>query len=290
MKKFYPLIFLFLALLSGCTKPDTTPAWLVINEFDLQTDEVTEGSDSEGISDAWVYMDNQPLGVFSIPARIPVLAEGQHEFTIYAGIKQNGISATRVRYPFYNSYNVSLFLVKEQEIVVTPIITYKTSTQFQLIEDFENIGISFEKSFDSDTDLVVLDAMTYPTIVKYGDFCGALYLDQVDSFYQGLTNTNLNLPGLEEVYVEIDFMNTNSVGMGVIAENVTGVAQHPPLVVMNPQDPATMKWKKIYISLKDDISYEINATSFEIYLTGILDPGESSGVVYLDNIKVLRFE
>lgn len=290
MKKIYLLLLVPALFLFGCKKDDNTPAWLVIDSVTLTTDEPTEGVNTENISDVWVYMDNQALGVFDLPARIPVLAEGEHDFSFYGGIKVNGISATRDRYPFYNRVDQKLTLTKGQETSFTPNFSYKQNVQFQLIENFENVGHQFDKHFTSDTDIVILTSSMYPDIVEYGNNCGALYLDTADSLYRGETNTNLNLPVGEDVYVEIDYMNTNSIALGVIAENSGGTGEHTPLVILNPQDSSSMVWKKIYINLKDDVSFEINATSFEIYLLSILDTDKTSSVVYLDNIKVLRYE
>lgn len=287
MKKIYVLLLLPLLLLSSCKKDDNTPAWLVIDNFDLVTNEVTEGVNSHGITDAWIFMDGQAIGVFPLPARIPILAEGSHDFVIYAGIKVNGISDTRTKYPFYERYDITLNLAANEEVIVNPTTTYKSNLQFIMIEDFEDVGVDFTKDLVSDTDFVVLDKVTFPSIVKYGNNCGALYLNNTDSLYRGATNANLALPSQTEIYVEIDFMNTNSIALGVIAENSSGIATHPPLVILNPQEQASMVWKKIYINLFDDVNFEINATSFEIYLLSILDAELSSGEIYLDNIKVI---
>lgn len=289
MKIFY-LFILVPFLFWGCKKEDLTPSWLVIDSIDLITDEATEGPDSEGITDAWVYMDNEALGVFSLPARIPVLAEGEHSFTIYAGIKVNGISATRTRYPFYTRYDSQITLVKDQETAVTPIVYYKSDISFELLEDFEDIGIDFEKEPESDTNITIITKNEYPDIVKYGNNCGFISLTEADSVYKGITNTNLNLPRNQDVYVEFDYMNDNTIALGVLAENSGGIAEHPPLVIANAQETTSMQWKKIYIALQEDVSYELNATSYEIYLLSILDAENTSGVIYLDNIKVLRYE
>ncbi|MFT4601575.1 MAG: hypothetical protein ACI857_001756 [Arenicella sp.] len=289
MKNIYFLYFIVLTL-TACQKDDLTPSWLIINEFDFVTDESTQGPNSEGITDAWVYMDNEALGVFSLPARIPILAEGTHDFTIYAGIKVNGISATRTRYPFYNRFDGEITLIKNEEVEVSPPITYKSNIQFQLLEDFEDVGIDFLKDILSDTNINIISEGTHPEIVEYGNSCGMITLSSSDSLYKGTTNTNLNLPGGEDVYVEIDYMNTNSIAMGVVAKNSGGTNEHTPLVILNSQVESELKWKKIYINIKEDVSFEVNATSFEIFLLSILDTDKSDAIIYLDNIKVIRYE
>lgn len=285
------LFFLSFALLFGsCQKDDLTPSWLIIDEIELQTDEATEGPNSNGITDAWIYMDNEALGVFSLPARIPILAEGEHDFTIYAGIKVNGISATRARYPFYDRFDQKIVLTKNEEMVINPVVRYKENVQFQLLEDFEDIGIDFQPDLNSDTNITTITATEYPDIVKYGNSCGMITLTSTDSVYKGETNTNLILPRNQDLFVEIDYMNTNTIAMGIIAENSQQRNEHNPLVIMNSQQAETMVWKKIYIDIQEDVSYEINATSYEIFLLSILDAANSSATIYLDNIKVIRYD
>ena len=83
MQKILLFIFSTVFILSGCKQDDITPSWLQIDYIGLTTNVVTEGENSHGITDAWVYMDGVALGVFELPARIPVLAEGTHEFQIF---------------------------------------------------------------------------------------------------------------------------------------------------------------------------------------------------------------
>lgn len=285
-----PYFLIIILFLFSCKKADLTPAWLVIDEIQLQTDEGTEGPNSEAITDAWLYLDNVPFGVYSLPARIPVLEEGEHELIIYAGIKENGISATRIRYPFYTRVDANVNFVKNQETVINPVVYYKSNVQFELKEDFEDVGVDFQKDPISDTNIVIITNSQYPDIVKYGNNCGKIELSEIDSIYKGLTNTTMNLPRNEDVFLEIDYMNTNSIATNIIAKNAGGVAEHPPVFILNGQNPENMVWKKIYINLTEDVSSEINATSYELYLLGLLDPENTYGVIYLDNIKVLRFE
>jgi hypothetical protein len=282
-------LFVALSLLSLSCKKDTTPSWLVIDNIDFQTLEGTQGVNSHSIEDVWVYMDNRPLGVFNLPAKIPILDEGEHNFIIYAGVRLNGINASRTRYPFFERYETTLNLVKEQEISITPFFTYKSNTQFVFIEDFEDVGVELYNDTISDTTVMNITSAQYPEIVKYGNNCGAVFLNETDTIYKARTSSNLNLPKNEAVFVEIDYMNTNSILFSTVRENTSGSIEDP-LVVINPQDEGEMEWKKIYIDLTENVSFDINATSFEIVLTSVLDNSKTNSVVYLDNIKVIRYE
>src|SRR5689334_1436858 len=144
------LLLICPAFLVLSCKEDITPVWLEIPSIELATDDATEGSNSHAISDAWVYMDGTALGVFELPAKIPVLAEGQHEFVIFAGVKNYGMSSQRIKYPFYERYEISLSLVKGETITLNPVVTYKSNLTFEMIEDFEDTGIDFTKELISD--------------------------------------------------------------------------------------------------------------------------------------------
>ena len=101
---------------------------------------------------------------------------------------------------------------------------------------------------------------------------------------------SLNLPKNQQVFLEIDYRNDNSISMGVIARYPDlSTSEHTPLVIMNPQTTGEEIWKKIYIDLSEDISFEVGASSYEIYFLSYLDPDKTLGTIYIDNIKVVHF-
>lgn len=284
-------LVLVIGLFAGCKKKDITPSWIRIDKFNLTTNEATQGSNSHAIKDAWVYMDGQPLGVFELPCVFPVIDEGTHDFIIFAGIQDNGINKTRVRYAFYKSYELTAELVIGDTLLVEPSITYKDNVKIAFLEDFEDAGISLVKGPTSDTDMVFVDKADYPEIVKYGNKCGALFLTASDSIYTGATQSYMDLPIGEEVYFEIDYRNNNSLAMGVIATYYDGTtSEHTPLTIMNPQTDGSEIWKKLYIPLSLDVGYEINASSFEFYFLGVLDATNALAKIYVDNIKVVHYQ
>jgi len=161
------IIPIFFTLFSSCEKNQfnaETPSYLHISGIDLQVNG-TQGSDSQKITDAWVTMDGTFLGAFELPCTVPILADGAHEFSIYAGIKANGISATRIRYPFYDKCklfqgtdslsssfaNQTITLYKDSTININGTTVYKENTGFIFIENFEDAGVILEASTDSDT-------------------------------------------------------------------------------------------------------------------------------------------
>ena len=288
MKKYLLVLILSTLLLSSC-KEDITASWLKIPTINLVTNPTTEGVNSNDITDAWVYMDNQPLGVWELPCEIPILAEGSHDFIVYAGIKSNGINATRIPYPFYKPTTFTLTLTKGETIEYTPTVNYKSDLAFIGREDFEDTGIILAPNTTYDTsNIEIININDYPNIIKYGDNCGKMTLTSLDTIIQVFTDLNLDIP-TGKIFMEIDYMNSNSFAVGLVTQTVTTYTTNDPFIRVNSQDESTMKWKKIYLDLTDYLNYLSNPVFFEYYIVSSLDDGKSDGVVYLDNIKIVHY-
>lgn len=285
MQKLYA-IFIILLFVS-CKQEDLTPSFIKIDSIELNTDGPTQGENSHAIVDAWVYVDNAPIGVFETPCVVPILEEGEHQLVIYPGIKNNGISATRIRYPFYERWESTVNLVKDDTLHLNPVVTYKSDVEMALLEDFEDAGIDFVSYGESDTSI---QFVTDPGIVKYGSKCGGVWLNSEDTVMLVKTISNLNLERNEECYLEIDYKNDNTFGCGVISYEGIVQLDQPILYIWNAQTSATTEWKKIYIDLKEDVSTAINSTSYGLYFLSALDSGKTAANVYVDNIKVVKYQ
>jgi hypothetical protein len=149
------LFFLFLGTLlfisNSCTKNNPDPSWLEVTKWTLNANpNLTglEGSLTQNISEAWVYVDDEIIGVFEVPFKIPILKEGSVNIKIYPAIKNNGISATKKVYPFLEPYVVTANLVKNQTLTINPITQYYNAVQFW-IEDFEDAAVKIENDPNS---------------------------------------------------------------------------------------------------------------------------------------------
>ena len=83
-------------------------------------------------------------------------------------------------------------------------------------------------------------------------------------------------------------MNTNRLLTGVNAYGALAFRANPN-IRLNAQKDSEKKWKKIYIDLKEIISYSTNYNLFEQYLEAELDSGQVSTDIYIDNIKLVYF-
>ena len=166
-------------LFASCKKFEggqTVPAYIHIESIvvDSLTDYATYGANTSKISDAWVFVDDDPIGCFELPATFPVLKNGPHKVSVYGGIKRDGITAARAPYPFYRPREYEkLNLVEDSIINLQPVLTYYpigNGVQVGWMEDFETAN-SLQPTSASDTSVVRVN--------------GAEAWHSVNSFYSG---------------------------------------------------------------------------------------------------------
>lgn len=288
--KYSILIVLIATFLSGCVRNNPKPIWLEINEWTLQSNPLSAqnpGDLTHNITDVWVYIDNKVIGVFEVPCKIPVLVSGNLKVALFPAIRNNGISDTKKIYPFYEPFETSLNFVPGDSYTVNPVTQYYSSCNYWL-ENFEGntIKIGTDQSYSNASLAIEND----PLVTLTGKY-GHIALNTSDSLWLGKTTDDQYLPkGGKEVYLEIDYRNTNSLLTGLLAIDAsTGTTTGNPNIALNAQSPNSLRWKKIYIDLHEIVSASTNATSFKQYFQTLLPVGTSSADVYIDNIRLVYF-
>jgi hypothetical protein len=149
---------------TGCDREDEPiPSYLTIEPFELQeTDLGWHGSISQKITHADIFMfdstgnESISLGVFELPATIPVLNKGSFSLNIDPVIKANGSSLSLQSYPFYTRFSRTINLKSDAPQAVKPTTTYNEDAVFEVIEDFENSNILFSVERDGNTNTAVV--------------------------------------------------------------------------------------------------------------------------------------
>jgi hypothetical protein len=227
-------------------------------------------------------MDGQVLGSFSLPAKVPIIGEGSHSFIIIPGVKNNGISATKRRYPFLKQYSETINLIKHDTVHMFPTAMYFKELTFK-IEDFEDATIDFEAASSSTASIVKGDD---PQYLQWGNAYGEVLLSDSNSLLSIVSEIVGSMPKQgAEVYLELDFINTNSVLTSVISYG-NGTYFDDPYIQLNPQD--NPEWKHIYIDLKEIVSTRASSPFNEVSFNITLDEAGTNKFVYLDNIKIIH--
>lgn len=284
-------------LLSGCYKFDgdqTIPAYISITDIKLNTYFPEEGSNSEEIVDAWVYVDDALIGVFefpesdTIPLIFPVLAEGKHKIEIRPGIKLNGISSTRVPYPFYKPIIINDFNFVPgvtQELVSGGILTttYQSNTKFNWFEDFEESDISIEDFGDTIIERTLPENNPIAFLSETSRFSGEINLTSEKSSYVGTSYNSFDVPEAGTITIlEMNFKTNTFFQVGLLIRDQNSVPEKE-LVILNKSD----EWKKIYINLGSNLSLYPLAIDYKMIFRGGLSEGIENGQILIDNIKVV---
>lgn len=277
--KLYIILTLFSFSFYSCNKEklkSDIPSYITINEFAFSTDYVEEGSNSENITDAWVYINDNLIGVYELPATFPVLLEGNVDIKIFPGVKENGISNTRVKYPFYTSYQLSAKLNPNEEIEINPITKYRTDINFLWMEDFENAGISFLYHNNSDT------IINKTNNAFEGNHSGYVTLTGNMNFFECFTTDFSTIPrNNTSIFVELDFKTNHPILVGVYGNN-----DQVGNFYLNIRED----WTKIYLNLTELINTNRTATTFKVFFGFEKDPTYPTPQFYLDNVKLIHFD
>jgi len=270
----------------------TNPSFVYVKGFKLVenpniTQSSIDGFQTEAITDAWVYVDNEYIGTYVLPCNIPILKEGNHKIDIRPGIKLNGIALTRTEYPFYTYYSETQSLVAGNTITIDTIdIMYvEQYTIFALSELFERPYLAFTTDgVGQDTNKLV--KCNNQDTVKWGDYCGAMYLNSDQSSYR-IISDSIFCNNYSSLILEIDYWCNIPFEIGISGKPSSAAAtQYISAMVLNSND--TKGWQKVYVVLGKVWSQLSYPNDFRIYFTPQKKDGITNGWVFIDNVKIIH--
>lgn len=285
MKNIY-FIALFM-LLSRCGKDVPPPSYLHISEFILENNtDVDYGQLTHGFMDAYVYAnDDNLLGVFPIPCTLPLNLEGVYQLRIVPAVRTNGQSGAKNQYALVEPYIEMVNFTRLDTLFVQPTTKYYSTTQVWY-EDFEDAALQIQSSGLS---MVDMEKSNDPSILteRNGNFFGYVSLNSDIILWDATTSADWSLaPNQQLAYIELDFYNTSSIQTGIRAQNQGGVNnwQH---VLIFPQKPEEVTWKKMYLDIKPFLSAAGPGNTFRLMLSAIISSEDTEAFVAIDNIKLV---
>ena len=302
------VLAVFAVTFSSCRKfegSQTIPAYIHIESIvvDSLTDYFTYGATTSKITDAWVYVDDDPIGCFELPATFPVLKHGPHKVTVYGGIMSNGIAAARATYPFYKpQIYESLNLVEDSIINLQPVLNYYPiggGVEKGWMEDFETANTLLPVA-GSDTSIIRIngsEAWHSPNSFYSGKI--VLPPDSLDFTVATADEYSFHTGYLQYCMVEMDYNCNDAFFVGVMYYKNYQLVKHP-LLRIQPTDTVNdmpQRWNKIYVNIGPIMNENVTASYFKIYFTSDLSVapvyGEPDYVqankqryYYFDNLKL----
>lgn len=260
--------------LVSCNKQELEaeiPAYIYINNFTLTTTP-EQGTNSHKITDAWVYLNQELLGVFELPIKFPVVKEGNFKLDVYPGVKENGIAERRERYLFYNAYTTSVTLEKNKTIEINPSTTYTSGTTFYWMEDFESASLPFQYNTISDT---VMNKTSLD--VFEGNFAGKVVMSSNMDFFECFTPNFSTLPRIgKTIFMELNFKTNQPVLVGLYADT-----EQLGLFYLN----TTSEWNKIYLNFTEAIQTRSTANEYKVFFGFENKVGNPE--LLIDNLKMI---
>lgn len=283
------LFFLGL-LLSACVKNNPDPSWLAVSKWTLEANPALNGEEgqlTQNLTDAWVYVDEELIGVFQVPFKIPILKEGTVNIRIYPTIRVNGISATKMRNEHMVPFETTATLVKNQTLSLAPKTHYRDEVKFW-VEDFEDINVKLTD--DPNTSSAHLTLANDTLKWFNGNYYGKVLLNAQDSIWVAYTNQDqqLSIPKNKQAMLEIDYCNSVDFTHYILFVNANGTNENlMPTMRKSPLN--ALRWKKIYILLSEVITAGPNNSNYIQAFKAFYDSSNANNLILIDNIKVVYF-
>ncbi len=280
------VIFFIIGVIGiSCNKEEPIPSYIHIGKINLNTaPDGSQGSNSQKILDAWVYINDNLVGAFETPCTFPVLYAGSHNVKIYAGIKENGIAETRIAYPFYDRFEKDITLTQGQIDTISPTVTYVQGIMFQWIEDFEGVSHGICKADGTSLDSIMTITTSSSEIFE-GTASGKVSI--TSGTYFGMTCSKYTLPKSgASVFLEMNYNCNTQFNVGIVGYNAGGGIELQPTTALTLLP--TIGWNKVYVNLSNEVAGAITSTKFAIFFSMRKNPDLPSSYFYLDNVKLIN--
>jgi len=294
----FPLYWWFplaigLFLFFGCDKfegEQTVPSYLQIDSVGFMSDNDIQGTNNQKIVDAWVYVDDELIGGFELPAVIPVLVEGAHKLEIAPGILLNGISDTRAPYPCIESVIIDDFdFFRDSIVPAFGTSSYYSNAEFVWMEDFEDASLAIQPSNNSDTGIVRTQPAGAPGafLDEFSQYSGISNLDDARPYVQ-LVSDNGNGEGFvfdrgDFIFLEVNYRNDVPIVVGLYIKLTDNTIEERSFLIISPNDG----WNKIYVNFTPIVNETIDAVDYTVYFEALLPENTASAYIMLDNIKLV---
>jgi len=287
------LLFVGAVGLTACDKfegDQTIPSYIRIDSLGFFSENDIEGTNKQKIVDAWIYVDDDLIGGFEMPAMVPVLKEGTHKLELRPGIILNGISDTRAPYPCIKPITIENFtLYPDSAVNAYGTASYWENAEFVWLEDFEDPSLAIHESANSDT----LIYRTEPAnaegafLDEYSSYSGISYLDNTRDYVQ-LVSDDGNGEGYvfdrgDFIFLELHYKNNVPFVVGLYITLTDNTVEERSFLIVSPSE----EWNKIYVNFTPIVNETIDAKNFKIYLEAYHSAGFESSYIMLDNLKLV---
>jgi hypothetical protein len=283
--KLASLLIVVSSLLWECQKPASgpIPAYLVIDTVGINVG-AEQGNVSHEIAAVEVYADQQFMGNFLLPARIPILKEGIVKLIINPVVRINGASSQFNTFRTLASVDTALNLVAAQESVVVPIFHFRSNAKIDWVEDFEDksstlVPLSIQKGDTAYMDKEWIrgqESWVFKAVFEDSDTTKNLDLGSFKSFLGWPKDGT-------EIFLEFDIRCDIPVQLALKRKSL-GTSSYVPYLLISKTDG---NWKRFYCNLVYEVSGQSPDAEFQLLFSADKLYSESGVRGFaLDNIRL----
>lgn len=238
------------------------------------------GTNYHEIVDAWVYENEQLVGVYEMPAVVPILKNGPVDIRIQPGVKLDGQAASRYRTNFIESYEANVELFADSAVCINPTLGFKEWVTFPWLEDFDDSnGMSLTSSSFSEGELTTTSGAE-----AFKGSSAVLKLPAGSLIYECQHTEGFPLPsGGVPAILEFSYKCNHTFLVGLISETSSQTNQTGILALTPTED-----WNHVYVNLTEVASANFTATAHIPFFGFVRADGFDADIeIYLDNIRVM---
>ncbi|MBK9107733.1 MAG: hypothetical protein IPM92_04965 [Saprospiraceae bacterium] len=272
----------FLVLYACDTEQEPAPAYLTVQDFSFQA-KPGEGTSRQNITDAWIYVNNQYVGAYELPATIPVLSSGLLEVLIQAGFRKNGRITSPSRYELLEPYQTTALFDPLETTQLAPSTAYQANLDFTFLEEFEGVHfLNIDRDGNSETKILlstVEDAFE-------GLRSGVIELTKDRKSLLAVYDIEKVIPqSPDPIILELHFKADIPFSIGFLGNK--GALGEDYLI--NASLLPKKEWTKAYFDFRDIIN-DSNANGYRLAISANFQEDTAIAIqrILLDNIKVVH--
>ena len=260
--KLLGLFFLGSSIIGSCQKAETgpIPSYLVIDSVGLFVGP-EEGSSAHDIAAIEVYADQQFLGNFLLPDRIPILKEGEVQLIINPVVRINGASSQFNTFRTLASVDTILRLNASKQTALHPMFHFRSNAQLDWVEDFEDksstlVPLSIQKGDTAYMDKEWIrgqESWVYKAVFEDSDTTKKLDLGSFKSF-SGWPKDGT------AIFLEFDIRCDIPVQLALKRKSL-GTSSYVPYLLISNTDG---NWKRFYCNLVYEVSGQSPDAEFQL--------------------------
>jgi hypothetical protein len=286
MKPIYIPFWLLLFAIAGCSEdfPQRDLRYIEVNQLKMETTE-EQGSNKHNFKEVWAYANGNYIGAFQMPAKIPVLGEGETLLSFFPGYRLYGLADFPDNYPFGLRYDTLIDLSQAPAFLpLEPIVRINPTAKVRLSENFES-GNTFTFRFtqENSTTLTIYEGDAFD-----GTKCGRALLTKEKFLLQQGNSVIINdfpINGVPAM-IEVSYKSDVPLGIGIMGYYPSGNDLRFVKVIMFPRS----EWNRVYVPIEDELR-ELRFTGIRVLIEAAYDFSSDKEIqeVLVDEIKFIHF-